>query len=128
MKRNEVSEDQAKDDQFYPDEFEALTPALYAAVGLCGFGLCYYVINRGQSGIHKICSVHNDYGEAVKALEAFDPVLRPYMEVRIGLLVEGPAIGKGECTPRRPNTTLGAVAQFRLHKDQQAVDHAGNGV
>jgi hypothetical protein len=93
-KRNEVSEDQAKDDQFYPPEFEALTPALYAA-DLCGSGLCYYLINRGQTGVHKVCSVHNDYAEAVKALETFDPVLRPHMEVRIGLLIEGPAVVKG---------------------------------
>jgi len=92
--RNEVAEDQAKDDQFYPPEFEALTPALYAA-DLCGFGLCYYVINRGQTGVHKICSTHNGYREAVKALEAFDPVLRPHTEVRIGLLIEGPAVVRG---------------------------------
>jgi len=115
MKRSEVSEDQANDDQFYPPEFEALTPALFAA-GLCGFDLCYYLINKGQSGTHKICSTHNDYRDAVKALEAFDPILRPHTEIRIGLLVEGPAIVGPVCHQQGRTGPIGLNDEIAAHK------------
>jgi hypothetical protein len=88
-----ITEKQALDDQFWPPRLEQLSKILPTIGFDCyDFGLVYYLINKGQSGIHKVCSTHNDYREAVKAFVAFDPVLRPYTEIRVGLLIEGQPI------------------------------------
>ena len=90
-----VSEKEAMDDDFWPPRFKNFVEFLYKEKFDCyDFGLVYYLINKGQTGVHKICSVHNDYREAKKALAYFDPVLKPHTEIRVGLLVEGHPIAQ----------------------------------
>ena len=91
MRREPISEKKVLDVLAeWPDLFEPVVPELYRlGFGCYDIGMVYYVINRGQTGIHKVCSIHTDYREAKKALEAFDPVLRPHTEIRQGLLIEG---------------------------------------
>jgi len=98
-----ITHEQALDDSFEPPRLKPLMCAL-PHLGFGGgydFDLVYYLINKGQSGIHKICSVHNDYREALKALAEFDPALRPHTEVRVGLLVEGQPVSLHSQETRR---------------------------
>lgn len=111
-----VTEKQARELDFLND---ALIPAVRFVPYEDGFtdydwGVVFYVINRGQSGIHKVCSLHLTLDEAKAALEKFDPVLRPHTEIRAGMMIEGPPIKLEKPRhPRKPVKTRPGQARRR---------------
>lgn len=73
-----------------PEVFDKLVPALYENGFTCfDFGTIFYVINKGQTGIGKVCAVFTDYDQAKKYLDDMDPDMKPHTEVRVGLMIEG---------------------------------------
>jgi hypothetical protein len=86
------------------------------------WGVVFYVINRGQSGIHKVCSLHLTLDEAKAALEKFDPVLRPHTEIRAGMMIEGPPIKLEKPRhPRKPVKTRPGQARRRQDQARSAL-------
>jgi len=117
---NTITEKEVMDDLDWPPRFKSLVPFLYKENFDCyDFGLVYYLINKGQTGIHKICSTHNDYREAKKALDAFDPVLRTHTEIRVGMLIEGHPIGESMTQDEYEEEDIKKAADFARQK------HAG---
>ncbi len=80
----------------YPKSLQMLVDDAYICTGSLP-ALVFYVINKKQSGFHKIMydreQMFESYDEAEKYRLSLQPkVLRDGSEVRCGLFVEGPAV------------------------------------
>lgn len=89
-RRNTLKSKRVKEGLEFPKEFADLVPYLYEHGFDCyDFGSVFYVINKGQTGIHKVCAVFTDYRQAKDYLDGMDKELRPHTEVRVGFMIEG---------------------------------------
>lgn len=93
FRRKPLKSKRIKDGLEFPKELDALVPCLREhGLGIYDFGPVFYVINKGQTGIHKVCAIFTNYQWAKDYLDGMDEVLRPYTEIRAGLMIEGPPL------------------------------------